>query len=164
MTAPDYVEPTIGWRTWGLAGDGHVTRLSSPFLHANWQPRVAFVATCDQRHRAPEEHCGCGVYALREAKEAAQYTGDSLAALDRALGSVFLWGRVIECELGWRASHAYPQQILVPAQDPTGKLFPDLDDVLAQLSVYGVPVLPLVGDTSREVLASLDDGLFPEAA
>jgi hypothetical protein len=164
MTAPDYVEPTIGWRTWGLVRDGGVTLLSSPLFGENWHPRVAFVATCYRRHRVPDERCGCGVYALRTAREAAQYAGDPLAVLDRALGSVSLWGRVIECELGWRASHAYPQQILVPARDPTGELFPDLGDVLARLSVYGLPVLPLVGDTSWEVFTSFDDGLFPEAA
>lgn len=38
MTAPDYVEPTIGWRTWGLVRDGGVTLLSSPLFGENLAP------------------------------------------------------------------------------------------------------------------------------
>ena len=163
MNAPDYVEPTIGWRTWGLIGDGRVFRLSSPYTSRAWQPRVAFVAGCYRRHAAPDEGCACGIYALREVTDAARYARRPLAVLDRVLGSVLLWGRIIECERGWRASHAYPQQLLLPARAATGEVSRDLDEIAAALSVYGVPVLPLVGDPSW-VCASPHHGLFPEAA
>ena len=32
----------------------------------------------------------------------------------RVLGRVSLWGDVVECAWGWRASFAYPAQIYVP--------------------------------------------------
>jgi hypothetical protein len=59
--------------------------------------------------------------------------------LGRALGEVSLWGRVIECERGFRASLAYPRRLYLPADGlhrRRGRLVDDLE-------AYGVPVEPL---------------------
>ncbi len=56
-------------------------------------------------HRAPARGCSCGLYAvkdplsLREARDPA------------VLGSVDLWGRIVEHERGFRGEFAYPQRL-----------------------------------------------------
>ena len=50
------------------------------------------------------------------------------------IGTVSLWGGVVECEHGWRAGFAYPREIFVPS------LAPEPDETAARLGGYGVPV------------------------
>jgi len=57
----------------------------------------------------------------------------------RVLGQVALWGTVVECERGFRASHAYPIRIYVPRDDHLHE-FADADRVVAGLACYGIPV------------------------
>ena len=66
-----------------------------------------------------------------------------------ALGRVSLWGLVVECERGWRASHAYPERILLPVRPGAGAA-EELDALTAALSVYGMPVVPLVSPWFRD--------------
>jgi hypothetical protein len=57
----------------------------------------------------------------------------------RAIGRVSLWGSVVEGEHGWRASHAYPERILLPSTDRAGR--PTAAEAIAEgLACYGVPV------------------------
>jgi hypothetical protein len=42
--------------------------------------------------------------------------------LGRVAGRVRLWGTVVECERGWRASHAYPSRLLVALDDGRSRL------------------------------------------
>ena len=104
------------WRTWSLAED---RRTRTPILRPigsdrrPWAPREAMRArSCRHRsHRAPVEDCTCGLYAVEEP--------DLLrAARDPAvIGTVDLWGRVLEHERGYRAEFAYPQRLaLICAQ------------------------------------------------
>jgi hypothetical protein len=52
---------------------------------------------------------------------------------------VALWGKVIECEYGFRASHAYPLDLFViPEYVRSGRLQPE--DVTVSLGRYGVSV------------------------
>ena len=53
-----------------------------------------------------------------------------------------LWGTVIECERGFRASHAYPARIYVPA-DAGDPWRIGWEEVAFDLCRYGVPVEPL---------------------
>jgi hypothetical protein len=67
------------------------------------------------------------------------------------VGEVSLWGTVIECEHGYRASLAYPRRIYVPSDGAHW----DWEKVADDLSAYRVPVEPLpVGcaDTTGELL------------
>ena len=116
MDAP---RPTAisGWRAWNLSGGDR------PLLHpvsidrSAWPPREAFQARCEsaspfrrwRRHDAPAARCRCGIYAAR-----------SLRDFDRprpawppaaVVGTVSLWGHVIEHDRGWRAGAAYPGRI-----------------------------------------------------
>jgi hypothetical protein len=36
-------------------------------------------------------------------------------SVDVAIGTVSLWGKVVECELGYKAEYAYPEHIFLPA-------------------------------------------------
>jgi hypothetical protein len=54
-------------------------------------------------HQSPLESCSCGIYAL---KETSRCLGD-------IYGEVYLWGKVIEHEDGWRAQFAYPRSFVV---------------------------------------------------
>ncbi len=114
------VEPITGWRIWNLSED----RRRGPLLHPAgsgvdaWPPREPVRARCagprllglvHRPHIAPDLGCSCGVYAAR-----------SLGTFERprpayppppVVGTVSLWGRVVEHELGWRAASAYPAQL-----------------------------------------------------
>jgi hypothetical protein len=67
----------------------------------------------------------------------------------RVIGTVSLWGTVVEGERGWRASHAYPRRIYVPVPsrrawlNPVGGLRrPALPpaEIAYALAEYGVTV------------------------
>jgi hypothetical protein len=150
--APDFAEALVGWRVWVVVIDpvGRV-RLRSVVQKTLWPVGDALTAECHQRrvlarllrravHEAvPEVECQCGIYAtdLGELEpllaEAPWETGA------RVLGQVSLWGDVVECERGRRASRAYPARLFVPARD--GKR-PRLTqaEIAAGLADYGVPV------------------------
>ena len=126
---PDFVEPLLGWRAWRiwtpLSGSNSCPAFSSVILETPWTPRRRFSAEhsfdlgADCRGLL-DLCCSCGIYAFRDPLEAFAY---SMKVRDRllgisvevALGSVSLWGRVIECELGYKAQFAYPRHIYLPA-------------------------------------------------
>ena len=63
---------------------------------------------------------------------------DALFGERRVIGEVSLWGSVVECERGFRASHAYPKRIFIPT-DADGRRG-RLDELAVSLCEYGVPV------------------------
>ena len=103
-------EPIDAWRTWTLAGsrDGSKVRLLPIAGDGRpWPPRRPASAACtrDRSHHLPELVCTCGLHAVR---------GPDLLRRTRdpaVLGTVALWGRVIEHEDGFRAAFAYPQRL-----------------------------------------------------
>jgi hypothetical protein len=116
-------EPVQGWRIWNLA-DAGAAEGSAPSLRPAgsgvdaWAPRRAAEARCAvppllsfgrAPHQAPAPGCRCGIYASR-----------SFQTFDRprpawppppVVGSVALWGTVIEHEHGWRGRFAYPSRL-----------------------------------------------------
>jgi hypothetical protein len=124
MTPDDAVERAdevvVGWRTWDVSLDDETGPLLLPVGSGVdvWAPRRPLRARCGvpavlslfrRPHEAPDPGCRCGIYAAR-----------SLDAFDRprpawppppVLGTVSLWGRVIEHERGWRAAFAYPARL-----------------------------------------------------
>jgi hypothetical protein len=176
--APDYVAPIVGWRTWLVVQEGEGFRLRSVVYDAFWPARKELVARCLRRSRAlwlpwrkrsehvpPAAGCGCGIYATAEPEEAASYLeernwGDALS-VQRVIGTVSLWGRVVECRRGWRAAHAYPQAIYVPAtRDRKPRRAEPRTEVALALTDYGVPVELLDADARRpaQVAAALRAG------
>ena len=90
-------------------------------------------------HPAPGARCECGVYAT-DVTRASQYLRDSIPFdLGRVLGRVALWGTVVECERGFRASHAYPVALYVPVGRGNGALRHALE-LATGLKRYRVPV------------------------
>ena len=183
MGAPDYCEPIVGWRVWHVVGRDGGLCLLSPLYRTAWLPRQELVAACRRgmesglslywpgrrRHAAPHPTCGCGIYAGRTPADATAYITRFFKqredVLHRVIGTVSLWGVVVEGERGWRASHAYPQRIFVPV--PTRRrrlsLLSDLrrpalppEEIALALADYGV-LVELVGcTTARDVAESLE--------
>jgi hypothetical protein len=154
--APDYIEPTIGWRTWLVVPEGGAFRLRSVVYDTLWPVRNELVARCLHRavslpwrrrsvHSPPVDDCACGIYAAREPQEAAAYLdGRSWAdglSVHRVIGTVSLWGRVVECTRGWRGSVAYPRKIYVPpTRAPFWLRAEKAEGVAFDLTDYDVPV------------------------
>jgi hypothetical protein len=115
-------------------------------------------------HAAPQAECQCGLYALTSAGAAADFVrgrGALRNAIGAVIGQVLLWGSVVECEHGWRASHAYPARLFVPlgrrgrvglfsrrAADPAR--------VAHSLHAYRVPVELIACNSVRELARVLE--------
>lgn len=140
--APDFVEPVIGWRYWRVVKCRGSFYLSSLFNNIAWAPGVPIDAHClafvrAAKHPSPSPTCHCGVYASRRDAVDWQLVGRRAFA-PLVLGTVSLWGLVVEAERGWRAGHAYPERLYVPA---VGTELRERDHAIAAaLRVYGVPV------------------------
>jgi hypothetical protein len=154
--APDYAAALESCRAWSVVATEDGYRLGSIVMPTVWPPREPLVARClrasptnwlrrhrAREHGAPDAPCACGIYAA-PISLLKQYVHDPLGngAVGLVLGYVSLWGTVIECERGLRASHAYPLRLYVPTAS-TLKPRHHWDDVIADLEVYGVPVEPL---------------------
>jgi hypothetical protein len=152
--APDYVEPVVGWRVWAVVSRERRILLRSLFYDVLWYPGVAVEAACMRREPlrwlrrskpprvCPDEECGCGVHASRSPRRLLPYleTGGR-DELWRVIGTVSLWGDVVECEKGWRAGTGYPAHLYVPdALCDSGRTMADPHAVAAELTAYGVPV------------------------
>jgi hypothetical protein len=137
-----YPEPIVAWRAWRvrrlerLSEDGPlrlaaIGRLGVPKF---WEPQTANPASCSNYrtlHEAPWPSCKCGIYGFREREPAedalVRYSHGSTEGW--ALGRVSLWGRIVECERGWRAQYAYPYDLIVFTGDE--RLAAELRDLYA---------------------------------
>jgi hypothetical protein len=73
--------------------------------------------------------CGCGLYAFKTLDFARRDYAEETRYSNRVFGSVWLWGRVLECTKGYRAQFAYP------------KYFVDTGTLARKMAhVYGVEV------------------------
>jgi hypothetical protein len=107
-TAPLVAGPVVGWRAWQLSGRGSSFRLRPVGAHGRaWPPRRVAVANCWHLrfHRAPNLSCTCGLYATRESELL------RLATARTVIGTVALWGTVIEHAFGYRAHFGYPDRL-----------------------------------------------------
>jgi hypothetical protein len=156
------VDPIEGWRTWTLAGspDGSEARLL-PIAGTRkpWPIRVPVRAECAKRrrHDVPEIDCTCGIHATREL-DRLRRTRDPAV-----LGTVALWGRVVEHAHGYRARFGYAQRLALicelcfwqwgPARSNAprvairrrgGRLIPLCEPHLELCRRYGYPVRTIV--------------------
>jgi hypothetical protein len=120
VVVPDAVGVVIGWRAWKVALSGGEPRLR-PMTRIGccagpwWPAGHPLEAMCPTlRHAAPVAGCTCGVHAAAsyDLLDELGFVDDSGHAI--ALGTVSLWGRVVETERGWRAERAYPRQVWLP--------------------------------------------------
>jgi hypothetical protein len=125
--------PIVGWRVWRILPfktlNGQNTyRLAAAGtqgLPKVWEPRKANTAVCSQfetTHEAPWPDCDCGIYAFADEEAARKLLSHFLGTINGdgaagwACGRVSLWGRMVECEKGWRGQCAYPYDITVYAK------------------------------------------------
>lgn len=102
-------EPILAWRAWTLnEGRRGCGPLLQPIADSNrsWPVREPARAACPRRiHLAPAFDCTCGLHATR---------GPDLLRRARdpaVVGTVALWGRIVEHDHGYRAAFAYPQRL-----------------------------------------------------
>lgn len=174
-----YLEPLVGWRCWRVlpmqtlaAGKRYRLCASGTYgMPKVWDPRVPVVAKCssfESRHEAPHRDHECGLYAYASREEAeAKFAGLAVTngrqGVSWAFGRVSLWGRVIECELGWRAQYAYPYEVTVftdgrapnalaeeYAIDVESRPRSDLRSLIAQHPAQGRPVVHTISGWWRK--------------
>lgn len=169
--APDLIEPVVGWRCWGVVRDTEGLRLRSLIYETIWPARRALSAVCLKqvilppgaegvtRHPAPAAACACGVYAastLRRATEFIDGYAPTGGIVHRVIGTVALWGSVVEGDRGWRAANAYPRAIFVPQARPGTRDLPA--EVIADgLAGYGVPIEILEASVRLEIVGELEE-------
>lgn len=144
--SPDMVEVITAWRAWDVKLTNEGWRLDALGKNCVWEPRKEISARCLNNnsillpnpyglhptsqlgHPAPQMNCDCGVWAFKNLDDLVAAIGNKYKTV-RVLGSVSLWGRVIETENGYRAQYAYPSELWL------------LDESLEELGyIYDVPV------------------------
>jgi hypothetical protein len=67
------------------------------------------------------------------------------------IGQVWLWGKVIEAERGWRAALAYPNRLFLPV----GGIRPGVppEEIIRDLTTYGVPIKTISPHTTPHAQA-----------
>jgi len=115
MRVPDYISPVVAYRAWQLDANGLRSLSGEP-----WHPSRPLAASCRASvrrtahhfHEAPEMNCTCGIYAAKSHADlrTAGYAGFGIH------GEVYLWGTVVEHELGWRAQYACPKNFFLPLE------------------------------------------------
>jgi hypothetical protein len=158
IAAPDYCEPIIGWRAWNAVECRGETYLMSLFHRVRWPWLEPLAGICSaprlpwfgkrNRHGAPEKHCQCGIYASSLETAATYITQPTVRRAWRiqtawpVIGEVALWGEIVECTNGWRASFAYPQRLFVLTPDrtlETARLKRALERYAVPVDVIGTP-------------------------
>lgn len=138
MRAPDLAEAIGGWRVWVVRATRNGLRLGSVLREDVWLPGEPLRARRGE-HVAPRLRCTCGIYAAHARAKALPYLlgRDERDVVHRVLGTVSLWGRVVEAEDGWCAQLAYPRRLRVP---PLRRLRVALDELLDAMLAYRVPM------------------------
>lgn len=113
FAVPDSIEPVTAWRAWALAQTPDGRPELRPIIYAGerWPAGEPARAECPPHassgHRAPEADCSCGLYAVDGLDRLPAVTGRDVTVI----GSVSIWGTLIEHESGLRAELAYPDRL-----------------------------------------------------
>lgn len=106
---PDYMATLTGWRGWRIQNE----RLKALGKEGIWEPCKAEAAVCTKeagKHPAPSRECTCGYWSFKS-METLEKALTSYPSSVVVIGSVEIWGRVIECENGYRSEFAYPKEL-----------------------------------------------------
>lgn len=112
----------VAWRSWRV--HCFEDQLYS-FNGTVWPVRQALRAKCANGVGCTGNACTCGIYSWMK-REKLKVNESGHSAID---GEVWLWGKVIEHEFGYRSEYAYP------------KAFADSVDARRIGKIYGVPVI-----------------------
>ncbi len=150
MTAEPVAEPLVGFRQWGsrrgalfsgifVAGrfvpNPALSLVAPRAMPSPWPIGDARVAKCFalRHHLAPHRDCHCGYFAYYALPE-----DPDLPAREAVWGAVVAWGRIVECERGFRAQYARPVALL-DCVNPFDSREPRRSALAA--GHYGVPLL-----------------------
>jgi hypothetical protein len=147
MRVPDYISPIVGYRVWtwdtkglkSLCGERwHPSQSLAARCRASAvvAPTVGRVEAVHDAHEPPQTNCTCGVYAAKNLEHLRHlgYEGRGIP------GEVYLWGTVVEHELGWRAQFAYPKSLVLrPDAIPSGTK--EMESRLKTLAAYDVDIV-----------------------
>jgi len=164
---PDYVEPFIAHRTWKWSANGvnptwHITpsgvnRGLYSLNNTYWHPRVPMVANTkacmhcvgvgiamemrepELGHQAPGENCSCGIYAAKDFEHLKKHGYWDAIGDDRVHGDIYLWGKICEHELGYRAQFAYPKNLTFRLKELPWSMR-EVEQEITTLTEYGVDV------------------------
>jgi hypothetical protein len=145
-------QPIVGFRRWGVRRGGLYsgifvagrfvptparTMVAPRVMPMPWPEQDPHVAKCWalRGHDAPFGECNCGLSAYYELDDE-----PDLPAPDAVWGAIVAWGRVVECETGFRAQYARPVALL-DAYNPLDFARP-LKRARDAAAAYGVPLLP----------------------
>jgi hypothetical protein len=142
VSVPDLISPIVGYRAWKW----NTTVLQS-LCGERWYPRQPLAARCraativgradvvHDAHDLPQTNCTCGVYASKSFEQL-RTTGYERFGIH---GEVYLWGTVVEHEVGWRAQFAYPKTLfLSPDLIPSDTK--EMEFRLEALAAYGTDI------------------------
>ena len=160
MRVPDYISPVVAYRAWQLDAYGLRSLSGEP-----WHPGRSLAAACRASvrgtahdvHDAPQMNCTCGIYAAKSHADlrTAGYAGFGIH------GEVYLWGTVVEHELGWRAQYACPKNFFLPLEMlPVSMSM--LEPRLKTLAAFGCDI-HLIGREGNMSLWVKDYGYEPTA-
>jgi hypothetical protein len=143
FSMPDFMEPMYGWRAWAVDAElpdfGLSPKLFSVSWGYYWTPRKKCGAECARPYPCsspvkkrdldgedvevvigvPGEHCSCGFYSAKTFEHLQSMGYHVYYENSRrftVVGRVYNWGKVIECQTGWRSEFAYPAKLFVPIE------------------------------------------------
>jgi hypothetical protein len=139
VTAPDFVEPIVGYRAWRLDRDALVPWSAGRAGAGAWTPGVN-QATCLHTGAHPSQSppvadCSCGLYALADPRD------ERLRPSYEAVGAVVAWGDVEVHATGFRAQYAAIVALGLPDDAELGHL----TRLREAARRYGVPAVPIAG-------------------
>jgi hypothetical protein len=145
MNVPDYISPIAAYRVWQWDTTGLKSLCGEP-----WHPGQPLAARCrvysagtivaraeaaHDAHDAPQADCTCGVYASKSL-EHLRTTGYARYGIH---GEVYLWGKVVEHERGWRAQLAYPRNLFL-SPDALPVTLAEIQSRLKMLTTYRIDI------------------------
>jgi hypothetical protein len=133
VSVPDYISPIIAYRVWQWDSLG-LKSLNGE----QWFPNHALEANssrCGKEHPVPTDSCACGVYAAKDLPHLQGIGYDRYGVH----GEVYLWGKLVEHRLGWRAQFAYPKSLFLPPDTIPFKMS-EAESRLETLRLYGADI------------------------
>jgi len=171
VTAPLVVGPLQGYRCWRVDREGGQPILRSLYHSTAWPAAGPLQASCEAAthrltawvrhvlsrgavgHAAPTWGCECGIYGCSRLDDAAaiergsQLPRGPLGDPCQVVGVVFLWGRVIQHEHGYRAEYARPLKLLAGPALWRGREVRLLIEAVAHR--YAIELVSEVGELTR---------------
>lgn len=163
MNIPDFISPVIGFRVWqwdatGLRSlNGEKWFAHQPLSAVCRADACGSILGLSRATHNPDElpcfKCTCGVYAARTMEHLNQCGYQKFGVH----GEVYLWGKVVEHERGWRAQLAYPKALFLAA-DKIPFSLSEINSRLKTLTEFGTNVF-LLRDCERVALWIRGSGL-----